>query len=239
MSDSPAGTPQADPAQSPAQSATAAADGSEQVTVNKQFKDEALKWKQKAEDYNKLEAQLEAERQRLAQLERIAYGGGRQATDTRAELISQLGEQAQYDPASKAALWALQEAEVAKAELWLKDATESITSPAKREQVRALVRSQNFQMSVDQALNMVSDPESKTLAEQLAAMKDELERLKGAKPNGVSPASVTPASASKGDDNPTEMKWSEYTAALRAGGENAVRLKKSVGSGEVRLLKDQ
>ena len=238
MSESPAGTPQTDPAQSPAQSAQAAGEGSEQVTVSKQFKEEALKWKQKAEDFNALAAQAEADRQRLAQLERLAYGGGRQATDPRAERIAKLAEQAQYDEAAWAGLEALREAEVAKAELWLVGATEKVPE-AKREQVRALIRSQGYQMSPEAALSMVSDPESKTLAQQLADMKAELERVKTARPNGVSPAAVTPATASAGDDPSSgePIKYEDYIAALQRGDDRARELNAAVGSGKRKLVR--
>ena len=107
MSDAQAGTPAKPEGESPAPNPPAQQDGSEKDAQKWQ---EALKWKQKAEEYNRIEAELAAERAKNEELQRIAYGGGRQATDPRAELVAKLQEQAQYDPASAAALINMREA---------------------------------------------------------------------------------------------------------------------------------
>jgi hypothetical protein len=199
---------------------------------------EALVWKQKAEEYNKVAEELAAERARAQELERIAYGGGRQATDPRAELVLKLKEQAQFDPASEAALYAMREVETTKAELWLANGLLSIPE-AKREQVAYLVRNAGYQMSPQQALSVVTDPEAKTLAEKLKELTLENERLKGARPNGVSPAAATPASASADDGRAREtIKMSEYVAILQRGGDEARALKQAVGSNKTKLVRE-
>ena len=154
MSDAQAGTPAKPEGESPAPTPPAQQDGSEKDAQKWQ---EALKWKQKAEEYNRIEAELAAERAKNEELQRIAYGGGRQATDPRAELVAKLQEQAQYDPASAAALINMREALEAKAEVWLANGLLHVPD-AKREQVAQLIRANGYQLSHDAALKMVTDP---------------------------------------------------------------------------------
>ena len=100
MSESPSGTPEVTP-----QPEGEKPDDSKTVTVSEQFKKEALEsWKPAREEANRLKQELDAERARREALERVAYAGGRQATDPRTALVQQLQEQAQYDPLAQAAL---------------------------------------------------------------------------------------------------------------------------------------
>ena len=242
MSDALAGTPAEPKEGSTAPNPPATQDDSGKDAQKWQ---EALKWKQKAEDYNKVEAELAAEKARNEELQRIAYGGGaRQATDPRAALVAQLQEQAQYDPVAAATLLNMRESLEAKAEVWLANGLLRVPDH-KREQVAALVRSQGYQLSPDEALKMVSDPETKTLAEQLAAMKVENERLKGARPNGISPSAAMPSSANADDGRAQEtMPRAEYLAAVTRGSqkdasdddrEKARTLMRAVASNKTRL----
>ena len=204
-------------------------DGSEQKWQ------EALKWKEKAEAYNKLEAEKQAMEQRLMQMEQVAYSGGVQAaTDPTAELVNQLQEQATYDPAARAALLAMQESAKARAEQWL--IGELLNVPDnKRAQVAALVRSQGYQIGVNDALNLVTDPDSANYQKRLAELQAENERLKqrGQLANGSSPTSAYPASDAGGPRGET-MPWSEMQNALRRGGEAARDMRRKWDSGEVR-----
>jgi len=243
-----AGTPDpkggvSDPAPTP----TPKPDDSE-VKVSAQFKKEALEnWKPAAEKVNKLEAELAQERaarQQAEDLARRAYGGGQQATDPRAALVEALRQQAAYDPVAQGVLANMEDTLVARAEVWL--ANQLLAVPeGKRDNVAKMIRNAGYQMDASAALNVLTDPESKTLHEKLAESQKELERLKNAKPNGVSPASVVPASASvdDGEVQPT-MKRSDYLQALnRASSPDATdedkararTLKMAVGSNKTKL----
>ena len=240
-----AGTPEATPESSTAAKPEVAKDDS---GLNDQQKKEWMTLKQKAEQFNKLEAELAAERAKTEQLARLAYGG-QQATDPRIQRIAQLQEQAQYDPVAAEVLDTKREVLQIGAEKWLSDQMlENEVPRSKRESVAALIRANGYQMSVSDALSRVTDPDTKTLADQLTELRQENERLKNAKPNGVSPASVTPAnvSADEGNDT-TPIKLSEYTAALTkarsssatdADRERAAALMKAVGGGKKQLERD-
>jgi hypothetical protein len=121
----------------------------------------------------------------------------------------------------------------AEAELWLTKALHDAPEK-KRDKAADLIRLSGYQMSPEQALSMVSDPDAEGLAKQLAELKQENERLRTAKPNGASPAATPPvmASASDGDN---EIKQSDYVAILRAGGATALELKRAVGEGRKKL----
>jgi len=240
-----AGTPTPEPGVSAAQNPEPVKDDS---ALNDQQKKEWMTLKQKAEQFNKLEAELAAERAKTEQLARLAYGG-QQATDPRIQRIAQLQEQAQYDPVAAEVLDTKREILQIGAEKWLSDQMlENEVPKSKRESVAALIRANGYQMSVSDALNRVTDPDTKTLADQLSELRQENERLKNAKPNGVSPASVTPAnvSADEGNDT-TPIKLSDYTAALTkarsssatdADRERAAALMKAVGGGKKQLERD-
>jgi hypothetical protein len=240
-----AGTPTPEPGVSAAQNPEPVKDDS---ALNDQQKKEWMTLKQKAEQFNKLEAELAAERAKTEQLARMAYGG-QQATDPRIQRIAQLQEQAQYDPVAAEVLDTKREVLQIGAEKWLSDQMlENEVPKSKRESVAALIRANGYQMSVSDALNRVTDPDTKTLADQLSELRQENERLKNAKPNGVSPASVTPAnvSADEGNDT-TPIKLSDYTAALTkarsssatdADRERAAALMKAVGGGKKQLERD-
>ena len=236
MSDAQAGTPAVAPDDRTA--GTPAATGGDGSGLNAQQQKEYLTLKQKAEDYNKLakdKAELEA---RLAAAEQMASMGPR-ATDPMTELKSTLRAQAEYDPASKAALVSMAQNEQLAAELWL--ANEIVGVPeGKKPQVMQLIRNSGYQMSAQYALSLVTDPDTLTLNERLAEAQKEIERLKGAKANGVSPATTVPATSSAGDDgnSPKEVKRSEYIAILNAGGDKARALMQSVGTNKTRLVDD-
>ena len=229
MSD-PTGTPETNPA-----SVNATATPSNGQDGSEQKWQEALKWKEKAEAYNKLEAEKRAMEQRVQQLEQVAYSGGVQAaTDPTADLVNQLQEQATYDPAARAALLAMQESAKARAEQWL--IGELLAVPEnKRAQVAALVRSQGYQIAVNDALNLVTDPDSAAYQRRLAELQAENERLKqrGQLPNGASPTSAYPASDA-GSPKGETMPWSEMQFALKRGGEAAREMRRKWDSGEVR-----
>lgn len=200
--------------------------------------EEALKWKQKAEDYNKITKELEETRQALMQTQQM-FSTANRATDPMTELRSTLQAQAEYDPASKAALVAMRQNEHLAAELWLSNELLKVPD-AKKSRVADLIRNSGYQMGAEGALSMVTDPETKTLAEKLAEAEKTIERLKNAKPNGSSPASAVPATSSASEDggSPKELKRSEYIARLKAGGDDARALMKAVGSNQTKLVDD-
>lgn len=229
MSDT-SGTPNSAPeAADAANQEIAGRDGSEQKWQ------EALKWKEKAEQYNKLETEKRQVEQRLAELERIAYGGGvKAATDPTAELVQRLQVQADYDDAAKAALLAMQEAANARAEQWLIGELLSVPE-SKRSRVAAIVRNQNYRIGVEDALAMVTDPDSATFKSRLEELQAENERLKARSQvqNGASPTSAYPANdagAPKGQSVP----WSEMASTLRRGGDAARDLRAKWDSGQIR-----
>ena len=236
MSDEQAGTPSSQDDRSNAGTPGTGQDGSE---LNAQQKSEWMALKQKAEQFNRMEQELAASNARATELERIAYGGGaRQATDPRAALVAQAREQAAYDPIAQLALENTRDNLEMKAELWL--ANQLLTVPqTKQAQVAALIRNAGYQMDANYALGLVTDPDSKAVNEQLAAARAELERLKGAKPNGYSPASAVPATASADDgSNKESMTMAEYVAALKHGGDRARTIMQAVGSGKTKLERE-
>ena len=236
MSDAQAGTTPTTPDGSTAGTPGTSGNDSE---LNAQQKSEWMALKQKAEQFNRMEQDLAASQARAQELERIAYGGGaRQATDPRAALVAQAQEQSSYDPVAQLSVQNARENMEIKAELWLANEIQNVPA-AKRDQVRALVRNAGYQMSTDYALNLVTDHESKSMAEQLAAAQTEINRLKGARPNGVSPASALPATVSADDGRIREtIKKSDYIAALKQGGDAARALMQAVGSNATRLIND-
>ncbi len=212
-----AGTPDPKPDDTKGGTPEAGKDDSGQVTVSAQFKKEALEnWKPAAEERNQLRQQLAEKETQLQELARRAYGG-QAATDPRMARLAQLQEQAAYDPVAAETLELVKDSVITKAESWLSGAMlESEVPKAKRDGVASLIRASNYQMSVEQALSKVTDPDSKTLAQQLADTKQELDRLKNAKPNGASPAAAIPANSDASEGRPETMKMSEYTAVLQA-----------------------
>jgi hypothetical protein len=126
----------------------------------------------------------------------------------------------------------------ANAEAWL--AGQLISVPdAKRDRVAALVRNSGYQMGVHDALSMVTDPDTKTLAEQLEHAQREIARLSNVQKNGSSPAAAVPSSANANDDSGLkEMKRSDYLARIRAGGPAARDLMKAVGENRTKLVDD-
>lgn len=206
---------------------------SDKVTVSAQFKEEALKWKGKAEDYNKLKEERDALEAKTRELERLAYAG-KAATDPTEERIARLKEQAPFDPVAAATLDLMHENAINRAELWLSNELLNVP-PAKRTQVAALIRNAQYQMGGQDALKLVTDPDTKTLEQQLADAKAEIERYKGSKQNGVSPGATIPSPVDTGSDS---IKRADYLAILRAGGEKAVNLMKSVDVGKVKLVND-
>lgn len=248
MAEDAAGTPGTKPEGTPAGGTPEPkSDDSGQVTVSAQFKKEALEsWKPKAEEFNKVKREAEEKDARIKELERIAYGGGRQATDPNAELIATLSEQAAYDPVARATLMNMQMAVRSQAEAWL--AGELLNVPeGKREQVAEIIRNAGYQKRAADALKLVTDPETKTLAERLAEAQAELDRLKNAKPNGASPASTVPADGNADSERPASIPRSEYLAALqRAQADNATpdqiaaarRLMEAVGTNKTKLTNE-
>lgn len=214
MSDVQAGTPTPAPDDRPAGTPVAATDDS---GLNAQQQKEYMTLKQKAEDYNRLEAALREKNQQLEVLARRAYGGGQEATDPRVTLVEQLREQAQFDPVAQAALLNMEDAALARAEVWL--GNELLKVPEnKREGVADYIRTKGYQVGASYALNVLTDPDTKTLSQQLADTKAELDRLKGHKPNGTSPGFAAPASASADDGKVQEtIKRAEYQDILATG----------------------
>lgn len=221
-------TPGQDAVNETANPSNPAQDGSEQKWQ------EALKWKEKAENFNRLQAERDALEQRLMQMERVAYSGGVQtATDPNAELLKQLHEAAPYDPASRAALLAMQEAANARAEQWLLGELLSVPDN-KRAKVAALVRQAGYQIGVQDALDVVTDPDAAAYRNRLAELQAENERLKQRTlPNGASPSSAYP-SADAGSYKGETMPWSEMSAAIKRGGEAAKSIRQKWDSGEIR-----
>lgn len=210
-------------------------DGSEKDAQKWQ---EALKWKQKAEEYNRLENELAVKNQQLEELARLAYSGGQAATDPNAELVKQLEEQANYDPVAKATLINMQQTAMVQAEAWLMQQLMYVPQN-KRDKVANIVRTAGYQMNVNDALNLVTDPETKTLAQQLAELKTENERLRTAKSNGISPSAAVPSTTSADDGRVKQtIPFTEYAAILKQGGQRATELMQAVGNGSTKLVRE-
>jgi hypothetical protein len=202
--------------------------------LNAQQQKEYLTLKQKAEDYNKLEAAMREKDLQIEELARRAYGGGQAATDPYAEDIAALQQQAEFDPAARVTLRIAQKAEIAGAEAWL--AKELLVVPeAKRAQVEDYIRTKGYSVGAKYAMRALTDPETQTLAQKLAETQAELEKLKGARPNGTSPGFVVPATASGSGEVLDKITPQDYAAILKQGGANALKLMEAVGSGKTKL----
>jgi len=234
MSDAQAGTPATGTESSPKaeNQEPEAQDGS---GSQEQKWQEALKWKQKAEEFNKVADEKKALEARLAEMERLAYArGAGQATDPTAEMIAKLREQAPYDPASQAALFNMEMTAKAQAEAWL--ANELLSVPeSKRAQVAALVRGSTYQMSPNEALKLVTDPDASVAKNRLAELEAENARLRemAKQPNGSSPSMTAPAESP--GFNRESIPWSQAQATLRRGGAAAKELRDKMDSNVVRI----
>ena len=229
-----AGTPAAEPENSQETGqAEAASDGSGQ---NAQQQKELMVWKQKAEEFNRVKQERDALEARLAQMERLAVSqGANQATDPEADEIAALRELASVDPVARATLRNKQEIWTARAEAWL--AGQLLAVPeAKRSQVAALIRNANYQASVEEALAVVTDPESAVSKTRIAELEAENKRLKerAVQPHGVSPATTQPASDAK-VSSVENMPWSEASAILKAGGDRARELRDKMDTRKVKI----
>ena len=236
MSDAQAGTPPVTNPENREAGQGSTGDGS---GLNAQQQKEFMVLKQKAEEFNRLAEEKRTLEARLAEVERLAYSrGAGQATDPTAEMVAALREQSAYDPVAKATLMNMEMTARAQAEAWLAGQLSSVPE-SKRERVAGLVRNSGYQMGVSDALGMVTDPDAKSLAERLEEAEKEIARFKSARPNGTSPAAAMPATASADDSgSPTEMKRSEYVAALKAGGQRAHDLMKAAGENRLKLVND-
>ena len=235
MSEAQAGTPAAEPGNSqPAGQVEAATDGS---GLNAQQQKEWMTLKQKAEDFNRIAKEKEALEARLAQMERLAVSqGAGQATDPMADEIAALRELAPVDPVARAALRNMEMTARAQAEAWLTGQLMSVPE-AKRQQVATLVRNAGYQMGADEALSLVTDPDTKTMAQRLEELETENKRLKerAVQPHGVSPSTTQPASDAKVSDDIENMPWSEASAILKAGGDRARALRDKMDTRKVKI----
>lgn len=235
MTNAQAGTPAAEPESSPKTEtqATPTADGSGDDAQKWQ---EALKWKQKAEEFNKLEAEKKSLEARLAQMERLAVGqGAGQATDPLTEDLNALREQAAYDPVARATLRTMEIAARAQAESWLAREVAGVPA-AKREQVEQLIRAHGYQIGASQALSMVTDPEAAPLASRLKELEAENAKLKerAAQPHGVSPATTPLAAGASASQAKESIPWTDAIRVFKQGGPAAKALRDKMDSGAVR-----
>jgi len=122
----------------------------------------------------------------------------------------------------------------AQAESWLAGQLVSVPE-AKRAQVAALIRNSVYQMSVADALSVVTDPESATNKQRLAELEAENARLKerGTQTHGVSPAAAQASSASEAATKET-MPWSDMSRTLKNGGAAAAALREKMDKGLVK-----
>jgi hypothetical protein len=207
--------------------------------LNAQQKQEWMTLKQKAEEFNKLEAEKKALEARLAQMERLAVGqGAGQATDPLTEDLNALREQAAYDPMARELLRTKAEAIQARAEVWLtKEVAKAKVPESKREQVEEYVRSKFYQVSVDEALRQVTDPDYMALSARAKELEAENAKLKerSVQPHGSSPATTPPASEQASPDQEEIVPWSEAQATLKGGGQRAKDLRDKMDGRKVRI----
>ncbi len=235
MSNEQAGTPAATPEVRTDGAGTPAAPSGDGSGLNAQQQKEWMTLKQKAEEFNKVEAEKKALEARLAEMERLSVSrGAGQATDPMAELRATLQAQAEYDPASKAALIAMAQNERIAAEMWLTNELQAVPE-SKRSQVGALIRASSYGMSAKDALSIVTDPETSGTKSRVLELEAENARLKelAKQANGSSPAFAIPASAAS--DNRDNMPWSEAQSLLKRGGPAARELRDKMDGGKVKI----
>jgi hypothetical protein len=196
---------------------------------------EALVWKQKAEEFNKLDAEKKALEVRYAEMERLAYSrGAGQATDPQADLVARLREAAPYDDSARAALMSMEMAARASAETHLMGELVSVPQD-KKAKVAALIRNSGYQMSLVEALNLTTDPDAASSRQRLAELEAENARLKerSVQQNAASPSFAVPASAAS--DTRDSLPWSEVQHTLKMGGDQARALRDKMDSGKLKV----
>ena len=230
-----AGTPEAATDGSVVDAGTPSAGTQDGSGLNAQQQQDFINMKVNREnDRKRIEAQ-DAEIRRLSDL---AYGRGAQAaTDPDAETYQALAQNSEFDPASRGAKRAWEEARVARLESEL--ATNLTFIPeAKRKKVAEIVRATGFRANVEQALASLDDPETAAAHAEIVRLKAENERLKK-QPSPAetqrSPAATIPADADAGAGEDKDMPRSDYVAILRGGGERANALMKAVANGKTKL----
>lgn len=208
----------------------------------------ALVWKEKAERVNaaeerakSLERDQEDLRRRLDEAERRSYGQA--APDPQVQALAELRQRASYDPdaARELGLWQVQAQNLAETRLTQALYTEDVPR-AIAGRVADMVRQSGYQMSVKQAVEMVTPPENPEVASKLKSMQEENEKLRAQLAQQSTRPSAGPAWAGGGGGGavphagPT-ITSSEYAATLAAGGKRAADLRADMAANKVRLVR--
>ena len=237
-----AGTP--DPAQQTANNAgTAAAgqDGGELSGAAPKPVDPALAmvWKQKAEDFNKVEKELAEARAALEQARQFQQAQQQQPTDAAQAAYQRVYQDAVAgDPYAQVQLMNLQASQ--QNAVMSQVAIDLATVPDNlRETVRDLVAQSGWRMSVSdarrQAEEMSRGKQYDSIAARLAALEQENKALKASQEAARRTVSTSVVPAAAPEPGSYDLTGSEYRATLSRGGPEALALKSAVDSGQKRV----
>lgn len=201
----------------------------------------ALVWKEKAERVNAAEERVRLLEQRLDEAQRQSYGQA--APDPQVQALAELRQRASYDPdaARELGLWQVQAQNLAETRLTQALYTEDVPR-AIAGRVADMVRQSGYQMSVQQAVQMLAPPENPEVASKLKSMQEENEKLRAQLASQSTRPSAGPAWAggSGGGAVPhagPTITSSEYAATLAAGGKRAADLRADMAANKVRLVR--
>lgn len=236
-----AGTP--DPAQQAAnQAGTAVAgqDGGESGAAPKPVDPAlAMAWKQKAEDYNKVEKELAEARAMLEQARQFQQAQQQQPTDAAQAAYQRVYQDAAAgDPYAQVQLMNLQAAQ--QNSVMAQVAIDLATVPDNlRETVRDLVAQSGWRMSVADARRQAEElsrgKQYDTLSTRIAALEQENKALKASQEAARRTVSTSVVPAAAPEPGSYDLTGSEYRATLSRGGPEALALKAAVDSGQKRV----
>lgn len=243
MSDPKSGTP--DPNQQTANGAGTAGggqDGGEAASAKPVDPALAMAWKQKAEDYNRLQDAYEAERKAREQLEQ-AQAGQYQRMPQQDEQASEVLAKLQRDAAAgdylaQSTLYTLQATQVTAYQSRLA-LDLAVVPEALRETVRNIVEQSGYRVSVAEARKQAEDvargKQYGDLEQRMAALEAENKRLKEASEARGRTVSTAVVPAAAPEPGSFDLAGSEYRAALTRGGPEAIALRRAVDAGQKRV----
>lgn len=242
MSDPKSGTPEPTPqAANNAGTAGGGQDGGEAASAKPVDPALAMAWKQKAEDYNRLQDAYEAERKAREQLEAAQAAQFQQQPQSEAAnevLVKLQRDAAAGDYLAQSTLYTLQAAQMTAYQSRLA-LDLAVVPEALRETVRNIVEQSGYRVSVaearKQAEDMARGKQYGDLEQRLAALEAENKRLKEASEARGRTVSTAVVPAAAPEPGSYDMAGSEYRAALARGGPEAIALRRAADSGQKRI----
>lgn len=202
--------------------------------------------KTSVENVNKVEAarrKAEEERdelrRRLEEAQRATYGQAQPSQyDT---LVTNLRQEAAYDPVAAERLMVLETAAMSHREAALSTDMDLLGVPSQyKASVVKVIRESGYRIPLNQAISMVIPPENPEVASRLKSVEEENAKLRAQLNAQQSRPSAGPAWAGGSGGGvaraTTTITASEYRAALAEGGTRGATLKADVAANKVRIV---